>query len=209
MIRHNNIKAVLTINEGTLISGSSYAVTEPVSLGDAKSFLRLTTSASDTLIQSLITGSRVLIEKYLNRSLIPRTLQIECSHDGQYPLELPYGPVVQTATDVFSIASVFYRFGDRQAWTDVSTSINDLFEFTSLNNCSLIGNQGQYRIQYTCAALTGEIFNTAIKQQVTFLYQNRGDEQLYQVGGSRMPTANVCDIVKNTLAGQSRMTWLG
>jgi len=209
MIRHNNIKAVLTINEGTLISGTSYAITEPLSLADAKSFLRLTTSASDTLIQSLITGSRVLIEKYLNRSLIPRTLQIECSHDGQYPLELPYGPVTQTATDVFNITSVFYRFGDRQDWTDITSNINDLFELTSLNNCSLIGNCGQYRIQYSCDALQGEIFKTAIKQQVTFLYENRGDEQIYQIGGSRMPSAIVCDIVKNTLAGQSRMTWLG
>lgn len=209
MIRHNNIKAILTINEGTLISGSSYAVTEPVTLADAKSFLRLTSSASDTLITSLISGSRVLIEKFLNRSLIPRTVQIECYHDGLYPLELPYGPVTETATDVFSITSVFYRFGDRQTWTDVTASINDLFEFTSLNNCSLIGNPGQYRIQYSCDALQGEIFKTAIKQQVTFLYENRGDEQIYQIGGSRMPSAIVCDIVKHTLQGQSRMTWLG
>lgn len=206
---HNNILGTpLTISEGSLLSGS-YVITEPVSLSEAKTFLRLTTSSVDSLIQSLITGARVSIEKYLNRSLIPRVLQIECTHDGRYPLELPYGPVTQTSTDVFSIQSVYYRASYRQTWLDVSDQIDKLFEFTNLNNCALMGNPGQYRIKYTCEALTGEIFKTAIKQQVTFLYQNRGDEELYQVGSSRQPSANVCDIVKNTLMGQSRLTWFG
>lgn len=205
---HNNISAILFVSEGSLISGS-YVITEPVTLVEAKTFLRLTSSSSDTLIQSLITGARNTIEKYLNRSLIPRVVQIECTHDGRFPLELPYGPVVMTSTDVFSIESVFYRYGGRQVWTDVTTDLDKLFEFTNLNNCALLGNQGQYRIKYTCEALTGEIFKTAIKQQVTFLYENRGDEELYQQGSSRQPSANVCDIVRNTLMGQSRLTWFG
>lgn len=206
MVLHNNIKAVMTISEGSLTSGV-YVVTEPVTVAEAKTFLRLTTDSVDSLISDLITGARVTIEKYLNRSLIPRVLQIECTHDGRFPLELPYGPVVQTATDVFSVESVYYRFGARMAWTDKTTDLNDLFEFNQLNECALMGNPGQYRIKYTCEALTGAIFKTAIKQQVTFMYQNRGDESLYQ-SNTVKPTV-VCDIVKNTLAGQSRVTWLG
>lgn len=204
----NNIGSIFSISEGNLISGV-WVVTEPVSVADAKFFNRLTATAEDSLIQSLISAARVIIENYLDRSLIPRVLQIECIHDGRNKLELPMGPVTQTGVDIYNIVSVFYRFGPLQDWTDISTNVDHTFEFSGLNYCALYGNAGEYRIQYGCSALSGETYNTAIKQQVVFMYQNRGDEQLYQIGGSRQPTAIVCDIVKNTLQGQSRMTCLG
>ncbi len=202
----NNIGSIFSISEGSLLSGV-YVVTEPVTRQQAKDFLRLTATDQDTLIDSLITGARVIIEKFLNRSLIPRVLQIEVVHDGLHRLELPYGPVTQTSTDVFDIQSVYYRFGPRQAWDNKTTELDSLFEFAGLNNCYLFGNAGEYRIKYGCDAETGEVFKTAIKEQVVFMYQNRGDQQL-QNGNQNSPQV-VCDIVRNTLSGQSRMTCLG
>lgn len=199
---YNNLKAVLTISE-------SAAPSSMVSLADMKTFLRLTSTGEDTLISSLMVTSRQLIEKYINKSIVGKLMQVECTHDGIHPLELPYGPVTMTTDDVFSISSVFYRVGDRQTWADYTASLNSLYEFNGLSSCALIGNAGQYRIKYNTSPVTDEIYNTAIKQQVTFFYQNRGDEEIYQIGAGRIPTAVVCDMVKITLAGCRRMTWLG
>lgn len=199
---YNNLKAVLTISESAPPSSM-------VSLADMKTFLRLTSTGEDTLISSLITTSRQLIERYINKSLVGKVMQVECTHDGIYPLELPYGPVTMTADDVFSISTVFFRVGDRQTWADFTSSLNNLFEFNGLSSCALMGNPGQYRIKYNTSPVTDEIFNTAIKQQVAFFYENRGDEEIYQLGSSRIPTAVVCDMVKITLAGYRRLTWLG
>lgn len=199
---YNNLKAVLTISE-------SAAPSSMVSLADMKTFLRLTSTGEDAIISSLMTTSRQLIERYINKSLVGKVMQIECTHDGRLPLELPYGPVTMTADDVFAITSVFYRPQDRQTWTDYTTSLNNLFEFNGLNACDLMGNAGQYRIKYSTSPVIDEIYNTAIKQQVTFFYENRGDEEIYQIGSTRVPTTVVCDIVKITLAGYRRLTCLG
>lgn len=199
---YNNLQAVLTISE-------SPAPSSMVSLADMKTFLRLTATSQDVLISSLINASRIMIEKYINRSLVAKSMQIECTHDGIHPLELPYGPVTMTTDDVFNITSVFFRPNVRQLWTDVTSSLNNLFEFNGLNQCALLGNAGWYRIKYTTTPISDDIINTAIKQQVTFLYQNRGDQEIYQLGESRAAAAVVSDIVKQTLAGQRRVTWLG
>lgn len=204
----NNIGSIFYISEGSLISGV-YVVTEPVTVEEAKFFNRLTASAEDSLIQSLITAAREIIEQYLNRSLIPRVVQIECVCDGRNKLELPYGPVIQTETDVYDIQSVYYRFGPTEDWNDISDNTGKTYRFAGLNYCYIFANPGEYRIKYGCQALTGEVYKTAIKQQVVFMYQNRGDQQLQTSASQSNDPAVVCDIVKNTLAGKSRVTWFG
>jgi len=96
---------------------------EPVSLADAKAFLRVTISDDDDLISSLIQAATRMAERYLNRFLITQTHQVRYdfipqkvvdSRDGksntpwwdgvregaismfqsrQDFLQLPYGPV--------------------------------------------------------------------------------------------------------------------
>jgi uncharacterized phiE125 gp8 family phage protein len=53
-----------------LLSGPSV---EPITLADAKSHLRVDTSAEDTLIQSLIMASRLHIEAALDLALITQS----------------------------------------------------------------------------------------------------------------------------------------
>jgi hypothetical protein len=47
---------------------------EPITLNEAKAFLRVTTSDEDTLITSLIKSARISVEHFINQKLITQTL---------------------------------------------------------------------------------------------------------------------------------------
>lgn len=50
--------------------------TEPLTLAEAKLFLRVDGSTDDTLISSLITSARIAAEQYMKRSLIEQTWKL-------------------------------------------------------------------------------------------------------------------------------------
>ena len=71
---------------------------EPVSLAEAKTHLRVDSSAEDDLINSLISAARQWAEKYTNRSFITQTWELYL--DDLYEcIELQYG-AVQSVTSV-------------------------------------------------------------------------------------------------------------
>lgn len=76
------------------------AATEPISLDEAKTYLRVTHSSEDALISTLITAARQACEAETGRSLVTQTWAktIDLFPDA---IELPYPPVV-------SISSVQY-----------------------------------------------------------------------------------------------------
>ena len=82
-------------------------ITEPVTLTQAKNYLRLEGFTSDdsgeqgfdfddTLIEAMITEARMWVEKYTGLYLVPRTLTVVLLNQAGY-IELP-GPVVGTIT---------------------------------------------------------------------------------------------------------------
>lgn len=87
-----NFKNQMSIKVQKTVTGS-----EPITLDEAKAWMRISTDADDTLITALITQARELIENYLNRSIVPTTLVVDAT--PRYELQLPYGPV-DTITSV-------------------------------------------------------------------------------------------------------------
>lgn len=59
----------------TAIQVTSQPAVEPVSLTDAKTYLRVTGTDEDTLITGFIAAARALVETYLGRKLITQTLK--------------------------------------------------------------------------------------------------------------------------------------
>lgn len=99
---------------------------EPVSLGDAKEWLRVEHTADDTVILGLIYAARDLVEKAARRSIITRTLIAYLTPvEAAPPFSLPYGPVASVsefatwsdASDAYvAAASTAYQLaGDRIA----------------------------------------------------------------------------------------------
>lgn len=76
---------------------TSAPVVEPVSLAEAKSHCRVDTTNDDSLLASLITTARELVEDYLDRSLVTQRLVMTLD---QFPteIELPRPPMSGSGT---------------------------------------------------------------------------------------------------------------
>lgn len=81
---------------------SSAPAIEPVTLAEAKLYLRIDGSDDDTLIESLITAVRESAEAYLRCSLITQSWTMAFEDSAPARVELPMGPV-QSVTSVKSI----------------------------------------------------------------------------------------------------------
>jgi hypothetical protein len=176
-------------------------VSEVVSLSDAKAMLRLSNTSEDSFISSLIIAGRVWCERYLNKSVMPKSIVALVNHDGKYSMPLAYLPLG-------NIAKVEFRWVPSTTWQDITTQTSQ-WEMQGSRFFSY--NPGQYRITYTTIQDTNniEIIKLAIKQFVAFYYENRGDEQLYQLGSSKEAVTVVPDIIENTLKLIKNNTWFG
>ena len=76
---------------------------EPIALSDQKSWMRVLYSDEDSLITSLITETRSVIESYLGISIIAKTITLTLTNRSY--IQLPYGPVT-------AIVSVKDKDGD-------------------------------------------------------------------------------------------------
>ena len=75
---------------------------EPVSLEEAKNYLKVETADDDTLISSLIKSARELIERYLRKALITQTWEMVLD-DGGSMVVIPRPPL-QSVTSIKTIA---------------------------------------------------------------------------------------------------------
>jgi len=67
---------------------------EPVSLAEAKAYLRVDTNDEDALISGLITAAREYCESFQNRAYITQTWELSFDDFPNMPLKLPRPPLV-------------------------------------------------------------------------------------------------------------------
>ena len=142
------------------IQFSNESTTEPVTLAEAKNWLKIDVPDDDTLLSTLITSARQDCESYLNISLIERTvtayLQI-----GLDEIRLPYGPV-KTVTNVTNFR------GDRIHGYELKYE-----KFKALDSCT------EVTATYDAGFINGALpkhFKVAILNQIAWQYEHRGDE---------------------------------
>lgn len=169
------------------INFSNEGTTEPVLLADVKVALEIDDTFHDSYITDLISQARQYAEKYLNRSLISRTMQVTLMNQSGGQL-LPYGPVADlTALTVADIAGDVLE-------PELTGSGNYIY----LENVScdpLVVNYSS--LGYTSATLPKAI-KIGIIQAVVFWFENRGDIQVN--------VARVAREMQTTLPGVARET---
>lgn len=82
---------------------STPAVSEPITLTEAKHFLRVEHDADDALILRCIAVVREAAEEYLSYALLPQTLEYTTDYPDSCVIALPRGPV-ESVTSVTSIS---------------------------------------------------------------------------------------------------------
>lgn len=94
---------MLTMNQRGLVR-TAVSATEPVTLTEAKLYLRVSGTAEDDLITDLITVAREHAEQYLKKSLIDQDWRMTLDDYAPLTVRLPMGPV-RSITSVRTIDS--------------------------------------------------------------------------------------------------------
>jgi hypothetical protein len=146
----------------------SDVVVEPVSLTDAKNWLRITNYTSDdTLIQELIQAARKHIEFLTGVSFASKVLKCNIDLSGTIPgvwmIDVPYGPLI-------CINEIKWKTGFNLYETLVK---NDDYEL--IGNKIWVYNSGNYTITYQAGySSLPEDIKSDILTLVAWSYENRG-----------------------------------
>jgi hypothetical protein len=137
------------------------APTEPVTLAQAKAWLRMeNVSLDDALITELITEARKWIEKRCGISIVTKT--VVAILEVMNELELPYGPI--------------------QDMTGITITDDDgepLGNFTIVGldgGFPVIRGYGRCTVSYEAGMTDFTEATGAMKSYIAFAYENRGDE---------------------------------
>lgn len=144
---------------------------EPVSVSEAKLYLRVDSTAEDTLIGDLITAARMVAEGWLKQSLIAQTWKLAFDDGVKNSVFLPMGPVT-------SIASVvaFAQDGGSQA-----VSANGYWLNAAMNALVMDAPLLSFRVEityntgYGAAADVPKPIKQGMLAHIADLYENRGE----------------------------------
>lgn len=149
------------------ISGTAaIVVTEPVTLAEAKAWLKVESDDDDLIIAMLITAARQYCEGFVSQSFVERTVTAivvnELVLNGR-GIRLPYGP----QGEIISMTDI-----DGDAITDYDIIGESFLQVRSPVSSWL-------KIVYTAGyAVLPKQFKTAVLEEIAWLYQHRGDEVL-------------------------------
>ena len=134
--------------------------TEPVSLAEAKNYLRITNTTDDTLITSMITQARIMAETYTNSDIVAKVRKMYLTSVDE-PFNLYYGPIA-------SIESVSI---DGEALV-----LDESYEILGLDNPLVSISNGyaqKIEVDYTTAGRTDIGLKQGILCNIAWLYYGR------------------------------------
>lgn len=163
---------------------SEFSGTEPVSLTELKTQLKLDTTADDTLLTALIIQARMQMEQYTGCSIVEHDIEVIAKLDGCNLFELPYGPY---NSDLI-ISELKVRGGAATALT--STQFDQYGDyFLQLRP----PYDGLFSITYTAGYNpVPQPIKLSILHQAAFLYEHRGDgDQMDKFSGTALGLAKL------------------
>lgn len=138
-------------------------VSEPITLSEAKNYLKVDFDDDNDLISSLITAARVRLEKYAGVAMTARTLQVVAYVDEF--LELPYAPI-NNITKV--------EYWDNEEWIEITVPQYNVLGTTYKKLYMTAFSHMEFRFTYTCGyTTTPQTMKTALLKMVSDLYEYR------------------------------------
>lgn len=138
-------------------------VSEPITLAQAKNYLKVDFDDDNDLITSLIASARVRLEKYAGVAMSARTLQVVAYVDEF--IELPYAPL-NNITKV--------EYWDNGTWVEMSLGDYYILGTTYKKIYMVANNRMEYRFTYTCGYTTiPQPMITALYKLIADLYDYR------------------------------------
>lgn len=153
---------------GYSVKLTTFAVTEPVTLAEAKAYARIDGNSEDALITSLITMARTHCESYIGKCIVLKTVEIN-SFTFPYQFQLPYGPLANelNLTKCVTIDE-----------NGVETPLNYRVNAGLFPKIFILGGAQSYKFKLVfISGFLGvpEDITLAIKMMVNTLYERRED----------------------------------
>ncbi len=178
----NDIKDIDAVDAGS--------ITEPVTLEEVKSHLKITFTDEDTYLSMLIALCRRSLEEYTCTSMVQKTVTIFGSFSED--LQLPYAPI----GDLTSV-----HLWDGEAYETADTDDYQLHgeknKYLCFNTC------GKYKIVYAAGPASADLvpgnMKLALLNEIAFRYENHGDES---------GLIGVCDAARKLADPNRQMQWI-
>ena len=164
-------KDPLRITRNRLLSRTSEPASEPVSLSEAKLYLRVDDSNEDALITDCIVASRLMAEQWLGRSLITQSWKLAFDLAIADSVWLPMGPV----TSILSIV-IFNQDGSSSTLAANTYWLNaakNAVEFDTIFSGFRI--EISYNTGYGVAAAVPKPIKMGILAHIASIFDARGD----------------------------------
>jgi uncharacterized phiE125 gp8 family phage protein len=158
---------------GRLLTRTVAPASEPITLGEAKLYLRKDGTEDDSLIGDLIVAARMLAESWLKSSLITQEWKLSYDHGVPETVWLPMGPVNSIASVV-----VMNRDGSSSILPSSSYYLN-----AARNALILDSSQLGFRIEITYGAGYGDAsavprpLKQGMFSHIAAMYDHRGEPE--------------------------------
>lgn len=132
-------------------------LSEPISLDEAKNYLKIDFDTEDTLIAEMITSAREQAELFCNRSFVPKTIEFS-TKDFENPVLLPFPNHTEITSVVVDGESVEYT----------STGLTQLeIEVTAIGK--------ELKVIYQAGGDITKAEKEALKKVLADMYRNRDE----------------------------------
>lgn len=136
---------------------------EPITLAQAKNYLKVDFDEDDSLITSLIISARIRLEKYAGVAMSARTLQVVAYVDEF--IELPYAPLNNIT---------LVEYWDGSGWVAMGLGDYYILGTTYKKIYMVANNRMEYRFTYTCGYTSiPQPMITALYKLIADLYDYR------------------------------------
>jgi uncharacterized phiE125 gp8 family phage protein len=145
------------------VTTTAEPVSEPITLSEAKNYLKVDFDDDNDLISSLITSARVRLEKYAGVAMSTRTLQVVAYVDEF--IELPYAPI-NTISKV--------EYWNNESWVEITVGQYNVLGTTYKKLYMTAFSHMEFRFTYTCGyTTTPPVMKTALYKILADLYDYR------------------------------------
>ncbi|QGR03382.1 hypothetical protein EDL79_02135 [Ehrlichia ruminantium] len=154
------------------ITRKSTPMSSPITLSEAKSFLRINNNADDKLINNLIAIASEYAQWYIEKSLMRQIWQISCNGHIPRKIQLPFNPIIKV-----NYVKIIHTNGSeelidkKQYYVDTALSHILFHTQANVNRIEIL-----YEAGYTDTSLIPAQIKHGILHHVAVAYKNRESE---------------------------------
>jgi uncharacterized phiE125 gp8 family phage protein len=153
---------------------------EPITVTELKGYARIDGNSEDSILSSIIIGTRMLVENYLNRALIEQVITLQMDYWPSRTLYMPRPPLLSvTSITTLDESDVETTYSSSNYYTVTNSPVGSINvkESSSIPTNTIRWTQGikvVYKAGYgSTASLIPQAIKEGVKVWAAMIYDNR------------------------------------